>query len=229
MNRPLDSKTAALLRSLGEDTPTTPVEVEENRDNNVHLPGQTSSTEERAIVLLGAGVPAENVASALGVNPSRIAQLLSDENFAEKVTVLRFQNLQKHNARDSAYDDLEDELVNKLKRSLPLMIKPETILKAIAVVNGAKRRGQASPDQVTNQQNIVNLTLPQTMINKFTVNVNNQVVKAGEQELLTMPSSELLNKVKPEENNIKEATLIEHNTNEQENYNDCQEETRRES
>jgi hypothetical protein len=145
--------------------------------------------------LLGSGINSDQVASALGVTPSRIAQLLAEESFAVKVAALRYESLQKHNKRDGAYDSLEDKLLDKLERSLPLLIKPESILKAIAIVNGAKRRGQSAPQQVTNTQNIVQLIMPQVIADKFTTNLDNQVVKAGEQELLTMPSGNLLKQV----------------------------------
>jgi len=151
-----------------------------------------SSTEERVLSLLGQGISAESVANALGVSPSRISQLLSDENFANKVAQLRYEKLQTHTKRDNAYDDIEDELLLKLKKSMPLMFRPETVLKAIQVINGAKRRGQSAPEQIVNQQNIVNILLPAHINNKFTTNINNQVIKAGEQELLTMTSGNLI-------------------------------------
>lgn len=151
-----------------------------------------NSTEERALTLLGSGIAGEAVASALGVTASYISQLLSDEEFSEQVTALRYENLQKHNHRDNTYDTLEDKLLVKLENSLPLMYKPAEVLKAIQIVNGAKRRGQSAPDQVTNQQNIVNLVLPTVILEKFATNLNNQVVRVGKQELLTLPSNQLL-------------------------------------
>lgn len=161
--------------------------------------GATTSTEERALHLLGAGIAVEATAAALGVSPSRISQLLAEEQFADKVSDLRYQNLQKHNNRDAKYDAVEDTLLEKLESSLPLMIKPQDILRAVSTINSAKRRGQSSPDQVVNQQNIVNLILPQVITERFTVNIDNQVTRAGEQELHTMPASNLLSKVEREQ------------------------------
>lgn len=168
--------------------------------------GLTSATEQKALQLLGAGVSAEQTASALGVTPSRIAQLLSTDHFKDKVAELRYENLQKHNRRDNRYDSLEDRLLDKLDKALPLLIKPESILKAVTIVNGAKRRGQSAPQQVTNQQNIVTLVLPTVIIEKFSIDINNQVTKAGSQELLTMASGNLLKRVEEAE----EARLLEH-------------------
>ncbi len=151
-----------------------------------------TSTEDRALSLLGSGVAPESVASALGVTASRISQLLSNEDFAGKVAEIRYDNMQSHNVRDGAYDTLEDKLLTKLEKSMALMVRPETILKAIQVVNGAKRRGQSAPEQVANQQTIVNLLLPTKITQIFVKNVDNQVVSAGEQSLVTMPAGNLL-------------------------------------
>jgi len=188
-----------------------PTIVEPNLPSNHYSPGPSSAIEERALNLLGSGVAAESVASALGVTPSRIAQFLSVDAFADKVANLRYKALQEHNVRDGKYDALEDRLLIKLEKSLPLMVRPETILKAMSTVNGAKRRGQSAPEQVTNQQNIVNLVLPAKIAEQFSVaiNINNQVTKAGGQELLTMPSGNLLKQVEDaviarEESGVKE-------------------------
>ncbi len=152
---------------------------------------QRSATESRAIALLGQGLGAETVAATVGVSVSRISQLISDPVFMEEVASLRFKNLQKHNDRDSAYDSMEDTLVEKLRDLLPMMFRPMEVLKAISVINAAKRRGHSNPDMVLNQQTVVSINLPKQLINKYTVNVNNQVISAGDQELLTMQSGSL--------------------------------------
>ncbi len=197
---PTTAETNAILESLGGAEPSTPKPVTSAKAlSSQGSPGTTTDVAERALDLLGAGVQAEQVASALGVTPARIAQLLATEMFAEKVAELRYKNLQSHNIRDGKYDVLEDKLIQKLEYSLPLMIKPDTIMKALSAVNGAKRRGQSAPTQVTNQQNIVTLMLPSSIAQKFTIDINNQVTKAGEQELLTMPSGNLLQQVEDAE------------------------------
>lgn len=152
----------------------------------------TTANEDRALALLGSGVQPEAVAAALGVSPSRISQLLSNEAFAAQVAELRFNNLQKHNARDNKYDILEDKLLDKLERSIPLLLRPGEILKAIQTINGAKRRGQSAPEQIHNQQTIVNVVLPTQIIQKFTTNVDNQVIKIGDEDLQTIQSGSLL-------------------------------------
>ena len=173
--------------------PTAPTEVSDV--NGKLARGTTTSIEDRALVLLGAGIGGEAVANALGVTPARISQLLSEETFSNAVSTLRYENLQKHNNRDASYDTIEDRLLSKLEQNLSFILKPRDLLQAISVINNAKRRGQSSPDQVVNQQNIVNLVLPAIITEKFTVNIDNQVTRAGEQELHTLPASALLKSV----------------------------------
>ena len=107
----------------------------------------TTSTESRALSLLGQGLGAEIVASAVGVTVSRISQLLSDPEFSAQVAHLRYENLAKHNQRDNKYDVMEDDLLDKMKDLIPMMYKPFEVLKAIQIINQAKRRGASAPEQ----------------------------------------------------------------------------------
>lgn len=150
-----------------------------------------SSTESRALALLGSGLGGTTVAHATGVSESRISQLLSDPEFASQVAELRFNNLQKHNARDDKYDEMEDQLLDRLKDLLPMMFEPMKVLKAISVLNSAKRRGASAPQESHNHSTIVNVILPAAIIQKFTTNVNNQVISTGTQDLITVQSSSM--------------------------------------
>lgn len=152
-----------------------------------------TSTESRALILLGCGTTAEQTAAALGVTAGRISQLLADPEFATQVTQLRYDSLQKHNARDTEYDTLEDQLVTKMKDLLPMMYQPMQILKAIAVINSAKRRGQAAPEQVHTTQTVVQINIPTKIIKQYiTTNIHNQVIATGEQDLVTIQPKSLL-------------------------------------
>lgn len=160
-----------------------------------HNTGSTSnSTYERALALLGSGVNPEMVASALGVSISRISQLLSDEVFATKVAELRFESLQNHNIRDQKYDTMEDDLLDKLQNLLPLMMRPMEVIRSLQIINAAKRRGQSAPESITQQQTVVNLIMPTVITKNYAIqqNIHNQVVKAGDQDLLTIQSGQLL-------------------------------------
>jgi hypothetical protein len=158
---------------------------------------QLSGVQERAQQLLGQGIQASIVAQTLGVTESYISQLLSQQPFLEGVTKMRYEALQKHNARDAEYDSLEDELLIKLKATLPLMFDPMKILRAIQVINAAKRRGSTEQGSVSQHNMVVNLTMPTAIIERFSVmkDANNQIIEAGSQKLVTIQSGTLLERV----------------------------------
>jgi len=155
-----------------------------------------SSIEERALALLGEGVQAEQVSAALGVTPSYISQLLSDEAFANAVSERKFVALQKHNARDAALDSLEDKILDKIEQTLPMVMRPMELVRMLQVINGAKRRGASSAEHVTAKQTVVPIVMPVTAITAFTVNAQNHVVKVGDQTLVPLQSGTLLKQVK---------------------------------
>lgn len=163
-----------------------------------------TSAESRALELLGQGIGPEQTGLAVGLSASRISQLLSQEEFAAAVAERRFQNLSKHNERDNSYDSLEDQLIEKMKDCLPLMIRPGEILKAIQIINAAKRRGSSAPSSITDQATIINLVMPTQIINKFALNNLNQVVQvtadSKTQPMLTIQSGTLLKQIKEASN-----------------------------
>jgi hypothetical protein len=144
--------------------------------------------QDRVIQLLGSGLSAEVVATAVGCEPSYISQLLADDEFAKKVSELRIQNLQAATKRDNKWDEIEDKLLDKLKDSVEYIMKPREILAALATVNSAKRRGATAQESLTINNTVVNLTLPQKAVHNFVVNQTNQVIGVNDQSLLTMPS-----------------------------------------
>ena len=162
----------------------------------------TTSTESRALSLLGQGLGPEVVAAAVGVSTSRISQLLSEPEFSAQVAELRYENLAKHNTRDNSYDALEDALVEKLKDLMPYMMRPMEVLKAIQVINAAKRRGSSAPEAITSQQTVVQLVMPTQIIQSFTTNINNQVIKAGTQDLVTVQSSNMTKMLEARKGNV---------------------------
>jgi hypothetical protein len=159
-----------------------------------------TQAESRALHLLGQGIIPEQAAMASGLSPSRISQLLSQEDFAARVAELRFETLSKHNDRDAAYDSLEDELLEKMRDCIPLMVRPQEILRAIQTINAAKRRGASAPSSISEQSTIINLILPTQILTQFQMNQHNQVVSvsqdASEQPLLTIQSGSLLDQIK---------------------------------
>lgn len=170
-----------------------------------------NQNEQRCMKLLGSGLGPGVVAQAVGVSESRISQLMSDPVFAAEVSTLRFQSLNKHNEMDNQYDRMEKKIADALEEQLPLMMRPQELLKAASVINGMKRRGASAPEQITHQNQVVNLLMPKVIIQQFTTNVNNQVIQAGGQTLETIQGSTLLNAAKSKKAEMSKLGLGLHN------------------
>lgn len=173
---------------------------------------QASSSRERALALLGQGIDPEMVASAVGLDRSRISQFISDPEFSAEVAELRFKNLSAHTERDSKYDSMEDRLLQMLDDCTPYMIgKPWMILKAIATINNANRRGAQAPVNAAKVSEVVQINMPTVIMNHFVTNVNKQVIKVGETELVTLASSKMagLNPLRIENGNGNETLELE--------------------
>lgn len=150
-----------------------------------------NTTDKKALALLGAGALPSQVASALGVEQSYISSLLGNEEFSRQVTELRFNALVKHNERDSAIDALEDALIKKMKDLIPMMYKPSEVIHAFTRINAAKRRGSSATEQTISHQTVINLNLPTQILQHFAVDSKNQVIRAGQQDLITVQSGRM--------------------------------------
>ena len=154
-----------------------------------------SHTQGKALSLLGKGISSVMVASTLGVSEGLISQFLADGRFAEEVTKLKLEVLQKQTNIDDKYMQAEEGLVDKLLKVMPLMTKPMDILRGIQTINATKRRGMAEVAGVAGQSTIVNINLPQIMASRFISNGHNQIVEIhdeqGTRSLITSTVSEV--------------------------------------
>lgn len=164
-----------------------------------HLTSLSQLTQDRALEFLGLGYSQERVAQVIGVTPSAVSQLMANEDFREAVRERRTEQLRQQTELDRRYDTLEGKLLKKLEQAVPLMAigKTRDILDAIKVVNGAKRRG-AEVAPTTEAAKTVVLNMPVQILQHFTSAEvqklpNNQIVKAGSQDLLTLTPQALTN------------------------------------
>lgn len=140
--------------------------------------------------LLQHGVTPTEASRAMGITPSAVTQLMQTEEIAPQVEEIRKKQIERSSALDAKYDHLEEVLVARLEQTVPLLMKPREIMDVLQKVNGAKRRGVVASTP-TAAPTVVHLHLPTQIKNKFIVNSNNQVVAVGEQQLITMQSSNI--------------------------------------
>lgn len=148
--------------------------------------------------LLGQGLANEVVAGAVGCSPSYISQLLADEEFSAEVTKLRVEHLAKHNRKDNKLDNIEELLIDNLMAAVTnrQIYKPQDVLRTFQVINAARRRGASATNTAAPQGGIVNLTMPQVVIQQFITNGSKEVVSVGNKSLNTISPEKLLGMLK---------------------------------
>lgn len=164
---------------------------------------------QKAVSLLAQNLPQKVVADALGVTPSYISQLMTDEDFLVELSAEKYKRLQEASTRDQSYDDLEDVLIEQLKTFAGIMTDPLKIARVLQIINAAKRRGAQADPSVQGGQGgqIVTLVLPSLVHATFVTNVNNQIISDGTRELRTIPFSDFAaeaTKVKNQEIKLEE-------------------------
>jgi predicted XRE-type DNA-binding protein len=142
--------------------------------------------ESRAIKLLAAGLSAAKVAESLGVDSSRISQLLDNDEFKSALADEKFSLLNRHNEADEKLNALEDKVRDRLEQTVEMIFDPMKLTRIFQVVNAAKRRGMEVSGDVFGNSTVVNLNIPQRIVNNFVVNSNNQVIQAGGEDLITI-------------------------------------------
>lgn len=150
-----------------------------------------STNREAALELLAKGATATETALTLGVSDGLISQFMSEDDFAAQLATLRFEALKKNNARDEALDELEDQLIKQLKTAASMAIRPMEVSRLFQIVNSAKRRGGSAAPAAQTQQTVVKLVIPVAIMNRFAVNSKNQVIEAGDQQLITIQSGNI--------------------------------------
>ena len=163
--------------------------------------------------MLGRGIPAANVADAVGVTPSYISQLMSDTNFAMEVAVLRTDDLTLAHDIDSKYDDYENRLLDRLGELIPLFSKPKDILEALRIINNAKRKSAGIPANLgIGAGRIISLSLPVTIINNYKINMVGGIVEVEGRSLRPMQSAALLKVLESrKDGKVANVEVIEHN------------------
>ena len=152
--------------------------------------------------LLTSGMTQSQAAAALGITPSAVSQLMSSES--PELDAAR----KRSSALDAEYDEIEGALLKQLKRTIPLLLRPGEISNVLTRINAAKRRGVAA-DTPSGPTQVIQLNLPTRIQNKFVVNCTNQVVTAGDQDLVTIQSAAVQKLLESHNNAAPQIPLVE--------------------
>ena len=153
--------------------------------------------EEKALNLLSRGISQEMVARACGVDPSRISQLMADDEFRAKLAELRFAKMGEQSKMDDRYDKMESRLQEQFEKVIPMIVKPKDVLEAMKIINAMKRRTGELDTGSQQTSTVVQLTLPVAIMNKYQIKIDsesNRVIEAQGVPLLTAQSNQVVAK-----------------------------------
>lgn len=142
------------------------------------------------INLLTQGVSQSEAARALGITPGAVTQLLEHPEVSAALDKYRLDQIAKSSQIDANYDAIELQLLEQMKKVLPLLMRPGEIAQVLTRVNSAKRRGVAHT-AAAGPAKVLTLNIPAALQAKFVLNAANQVVEAGNQTLVTMQSANI--------------------------------------
>ena len=165
------------------------------------IPHHSTNTSALA-TLLTSGMTQSQAAATLGITPSAVSQLMSSES--PELDAAR----KRSSALDAEYDEIEGALLKQLKRTIPLLLRPGEISNVLTRINAAKRRGVAA-DTPSGPTQVIQLNLPTRIQNKFVVNSTNQVVTAGDQDLVTIQSAAVQKLLESHNNAAPQIPLVE--------------------
>ena len=150
----------------------------------------SSSARENILKFLSLGLPQEAVAAKLNISPGLVSQIANEAEIKQKVTEAQLKFLDAATERDQKYNELEDALLEKAKKSLPSIFKPQDILRALMAINKAERRGATSQQmaEILNkkEQAIVEIDLPER--------VRTKIIKSRTQEIVEVNGRKLISK-----------------------------------
>lgn len=178
-----------------------------NRDI-IDVKGQKkySAALEHAIELLGKKVPASQVCTICSISASYLHEMMQDEHFMGRIVAIQTTKLKKQSERDDRYDKIEDKLLERLESQICGLVSAAETAKVLKIINSAVRRGAGEVNNdVTNIQNVVELTLPPHLLKLFAqqhevvLNDNNEVVSVSGTTLGRMDSTKLLNHAEAEQ------------------------------
>lgn len=149
----------------------------------------TTVSRDYIVSALKSGFDDSQIAAALGVTQSAVAQLIDAHNL---------RDLAARNSRFTSIDEklnnIEESALTGLEKQVKYMTDPMKLLKVVTGINSAKRRSLAEGGTITNNNNVqlVQVQLPAHLKVDIKLNAQNQVVAVDDRELTTMQSGKLL-------------------------------------
>lgn len=173
-----------------------------------------TGTAARILKLLGEGHLPVEAARAVGCDESLVSQLRKEPDFIEQVNELVKQTFAAQSKIDANYIETERILSDRLRESAQFIFNPNDVVRTLKFVNEAKKKIPTAFNPDANGDGAkkpVTLIMPVTLINKFIMNPNNEIVAVDGKDLSTLPSGNMRSLVeKHKQEEARKPILLEH-------------------
>lgn len=136
--------------------------------------------------MLAAGKSHSEIAASLGVTQSAIAQAAKTDAVQNLLVTAKEKQPDIARDLDSRYDAVESALLAKFEQQLnSTFLKPAELLRAMATLNGMKRRTGALNPERPPATTVVQLIMPTQIVNKMQVSPQGEIVAIDGRDLIT--------------------------------------------
>lgn len=152
-----------------------------------------SVTKDRLLGYLAAGVSQTAAASAVGVDPSYVSQLLEQDDFKIALVERSAGRLQKAIDHDESIESLETKAARVIEQKLPFVRNALEAARIFQILNSSKKRAVASPDSSQGAGGVqsVTIVLPKAAAVSLRMNTQNQVIEVEGRAMAPLPSRNL--------------------------------------
>lgn len=153
-----------------------------------------TTKKDRIISLLGHGISPTVVASAVGVDPSYVSQLLELPEVQEAVSLARSQSIEENLSIDSTIKQVEKAAVERLKNQLIFARTPLETARIFQILNSARRHAEeTSHNGRVSESGAITITLPATAVSQLGIRLNSssQIIEVDGKTMAPMPSKSL--------------------------------------
>lgn len=146
----------------------------------------------KLVGFLAAGVPPSAAASAAGVTPAYVTQLLDDDEFRSAIVEASAASLEAAIAKDTKVEDIKTKALRVIEQKLPFVRTALEAARIYKMLDDTKKQAPTG-NQQTGQAGItmVNIFLPRAAGGSLKLNTLNQVIEVDGKTMATLPSREL--------------------------------------
>jgi hypothetical protein len=148
----------------------------------------SAAVRDKIINFLSQGVSQAVAASAAGVSPSYVSQLLKEPEVLEEISKARAGQLQEDLETEKVLQAAERKALRAVVDKLPHVRHAVDAARVFQVLNGARRSREVSREEEVDRGNVVTLVLPKAANVMIQMNAANQIVAVDGESTAPLPS-----------------------------------------